>query len=497
MTLKLLAFLPFFSICVFAQSAMRVKAIQVSKTQKSLSLNIGDADDLKTGTSAVLIDVNFQEVQKRKVYLPVAKIRSVKILGNQSLWIVTQKYTDKAIDGNKNYIYLDQELVLRGRTDMKASESMIISNKDELTEKTLKKLQSNDSSQISQENKSREVVAQTNQKLEVFDEDIELVSVMQWQKYFNEKQAKSIYKSQHLDTFREQKSLATFEKVLFSQLAKWNSADYQTHTLFDEQKRSPFQDQLQQKGIKDSYFTGSMQARKEKYDKLERFKDRMESKKGWSSDYSDEELSFLVQEYGIQKERTNLDKIINYQYDSQLITSFGVNLLDNENLNDPDDTVALKYDLQVGFEHYAFKKFKNLSAFTVEFSLRKAQDSFTTGKFNATSQELSLATAVNWYPFRSANLVDANIFYFSTYIRYGLTQVDSTGLNSSGQYQIYSFPGISAGLKYNFNNLWGMRFVSSFENIILDRLETTDPDGLPDRLSYFDGKISFGITRFI
>jgi hypothetical protein len=466
---------------------MSVKLADISNSKKSLALNVGSGEEIGSGENAYLISKIYSAKYKRDIFLPVAHIVSVKTLANSSLWIVKKVYREKILIKGSRLVYLSQKRFLKGRKDITLTRNKVVSNPAQVTRHVIKDLEDDDSPSLSLKAKEQLVIAKTHLELDVYEADAELVDVSVWKTFFDSKQEKSIYKSQYVEEFRAAKNLSTFKKMIYAQLKKWNSNEYQTKRLYDDVNSPTIE----------SYLTGIEREKNAKNARFQAFKSKMKNKRGWTSDYSDEELSYLVSEYGIESERKKIDKIINYKYDSQLITSFGINFLDNENLNDPDNTQVLKYDIQISGEMYSFKKIESLSNFTFELGFRRALDAMTTGSINATSTEYSISTNVNWYPFRDPSLVDVNIFYFSTYARFGYAELNSSSVNAKGSYQLYSFPGLLAGMKYNFTNLWGIRFTAAFENIVLDRIKKDDSDNLPNRLSYFDGKFSIGITRFI
>ena len=87
--------------------------------------------------------------------------------------------------------------------------------------------------------------------------------------------------------------------------------------------------------------------------------------------------------------------------------------------------------------------------------------------------------------------------YIGALFRYGISSLTNVSTSEVGNYQIFTFPGIRGGLKYNFSNKLGFRISLGLENIIVERIVRSNEDGvLPDRANYTEGKIAASISRF-
>src|SRR5690606_6199817 len=126
------------------------------------------------------------------------------------------------------------------------------------------------------------------------------------------------------------------------------------------------------------------------------------------------------------------------KFDYQFYTSFGLNLVNNENLGDRENTQQSKYDLEVAGEYYFLKKFQNLRFFSLEASIRRAHDAMKVGQYNAVSKETSIAAHFNWYPFYSPNTLDRNILYLGLLFRYGVSRLEIPSQGEEGNYNVMS-----------------------------------------------------------
>lgn len=268
--------------------------------------------------------------------------------------------------------------------------------------------------------------------------------------------------------------------------------------LLAEQKRNRHNSEFQDRSLRGSAFKRYEKAMALESSREEKmYEDLLSKGESWSDEYSDEELGELLYNVGAVKEKERRQTFAAQHFNYQLYGSFGLNLVNNENLGDRENTQQSKYDVEGAFEWYLFKKIEELNQFSLEFSARRSTDAFTTGEYNATSVEYSGAFHLNWHPFYSPNVLERNIVYLGILFRYGLARHEIGSLGETGNYQVFTFPGFRGGVKYNFSNGFGVRAGAALENIVSDRLVRTSDEGeLPDRIDHLEGKLSIGLSRF-
>ena len=478
-----------------------VRIEQISNSGKTLSLNKGYIDEIVADDYGILLakeSVKLKEGGSRDVYKPVAKLKAAKVASNSSLWIVFEVFIPSKLKEKQNLVFFSESALLKGRREFVIDRKTLVDKKTRLG-KTLKNAQAEDGSWLVKKNDYEEGKTLHDQQ-PMQDADITLLDLDAWEEstVAGEFRAKGYYKSPYAKDFARNLRVERFENMVAMFMKKHNDPKFTLENLYYEQRRDPVQGEFQDRTLKESYHGRVKETAALENQRKERmYQDLVSKGETWSDDYSDEELSELLYNVGAVGERERREFVGAQAFDYQFYASFGVNLLNNENLHDRENSEQSKYELEGAFEWYLLKNFQQLKRFTLEFSLRRSQDAFTTGDYNATGVEYSGATQLNWYPFRPPNAVEANIVFFGALFRYGYARYKIPSLGEEGDYQVLSFPGLRAGLKYNFLNGYGVRALAGFENVIGDRVIRNDEQGeLPDRVSHLEGKISIGLSRF-
>jgi hypothetical protein len=467
---------------------------QTSSTGKTIIVNRGSSSYFAENKLGVLLEV----IQKknRKIFRPVARIKSVKVFSESSIWIAYKTFVDSSLVKDKKLILLEEVNLLKGRTGLKFSRSKIVSSKQDMPIAVKENFVEGTEKLAVKENEYR-VLRDLHGKEKHDDNDINLVDLDVWEakKGTQKKTPTSLYKSKHAKAFERKHEIQTFEKMVVAFIRKYNDPKF---TI----ARKYFNDRDDNNLISDlnssSVYTTYLENEEKNLEKEDRIYDDLNSKgEAWSDGYSDEELSELVYNVGVIKERERRFMVSAYHFQHQIYGHFGLNLVNNENLKDKNNTAQSKYDLELAWEYYAFKDLQRLKNFAFEFGLRRSVDAYSIGGgFNATSTELSFTGGLNYYPFRSPNTLEANIVYASAYVRSGVSVLSVKDTNEQGSYSVLAIPGIRFGVKYNFSNAFGVRFFGSFENLTASRIEKSDPDGvLPEEASYTDGRLSVGLSR--
>jgi len=471
-----------------------VTVTQTSTTGKTLILNKGSSGYLVENSLGVLLVV--VKEKNKTLYKPVAKVKSVKVFGESSIWVAYKTFISKELIKGNKLILLDEHRLLEGREGLTFKRTKIISKKENLAN-DLKENLLEGTDNLSLKEKDYRVERILHSKEKHYDKDIELVDLDIWEdkKGTKRKQSRSIYKSKYSEEFSQKHRIQTFEKMVVAFIRKYNDPKFTiARKYFNERSENNLISEIDSKSVyKD--FVDNEEKRLAKEDQI--YNDLNLKGEAWSDDYSDEELSELVYNVGVIKERERRIVVSAYHFKYQVYGHFGLNLINNENLDDRANTAQSKYDLELALEYYAFKDFDTLRKISFEFSARRSVDAYSIGNgFNATSTEFSFAGGLNYYPFQSPNTLQSNIVYAGVYLRSGVSVLQINDTNEIGSYSVLTFPGIRLGFKYNFTNAYGIRVFSSFENISASRIEKSDSAGfLPDVASYTEGKLSIGLSR--
>ncbi|MAX65951.1 MAG: hypothetical protein CME66_03355 [Halobacteriovoraceae bacterium] len=477
------------SLC-FALSDDIVTIKNTSSSGKTLYLNRGKFDQIGGDDYGVLI-AKENLAEDKTVYKPVAKIKLVKLYDNQSVWVVYKLYIPQAVQKDAKYILLAETALLAGRTDLKIKRTSIVTNAEPITE-VKDFLLEGDS--LAKRQRAYRVIDNPHKKEKHYDKDIDLIDIDKWENLYGDDRlfVSGIYRSPHAAEFSRRLRVQTFEKMVVAYLNKFNDPDFDYREFYGDQVSAA--KELTTKNVKSKFSEKKVLSETQKDKLFEQIK-----KKGnrWSENYTDEQLQDILEEYSSYHQQKRRDLLKSHLYENQFIFSFGLNLINNENINDAETTEQSRYDFDVALEGYYLRKYLQIETVTVELSARRALDAFFGGDLNVRSTEYSLAAHLNWYPFYLPNTIERNIFYVGLLARFGLASLSNKTADEVGTYQLYSFPGLRGGIKYNFANGYGVRLVASYENIRVDRIKKSNDDGvLPDRTSYFDGKISVGLTKF-
>lgn len=477
-----------------------VQIKQTSTTGKTIILDKGSNHSFKENDLGILFKIEINSKTKKKLYKPVAKLKAVKVFGENSIWISYKTFIPGAINKDARLLFLEESVLLEGRSDFKISRSKIVSRKNNLA-KDVKNSLVEDEKELSTKLKNYNEKKILHEKEKHFDSDFNLVDLDIWEDKAGDKKLSPVafYKSPYAKEFTKELRVQTFEKMVVSFMKKFNDPNFTLKELYYSRKNKDVNGEYVGQSTGGNYYERYLENEakiKEKEEKI--YTDLRNKGESWSDDYSDEELSELVYNIGAIKERERRKVIAAHKFDHQVYANFGLNLINNENLEDRENTAQSKYDFEFGWEYFLFKDVDSLKRFSTEFSFRRAVDAYSIGNgYNATSTEYSFGAHLNWYPFHLSNSLETNILYFGVFIRSGFAFLAVSEDNETGNYQVLTFPGFRAGIKYNFSNSYGVRLNATLENITSSRIVREFDNGiLPDTANYTDGKISFGLSRF-
>lgn len=430
-------------------------------------------------------------------YHPIAKGRVVKLTNGRSVWVLYKVLDKKMISRKQELFLLNESKLLEGRKKLTFDRNLLVGSKRNLKKNVKDYLE--EGNELAKKKDEYKVIKVNHKKQKAYEKDITLIDVNRWEEdqFSGRYKKKAIFQSANAKEFSRRKNIQTYEKMVAQMLSKFNRPGTNSEFILAEQKRGS-SGLLPEKGVYGNTYSRYIEAEQKAIrDKKKFYADIANKGDTWSDDYSDEELSDVLYNIGRLKEKERRSELLAYRYNYQAYGSFGVNLINNENLNDAENTEDSKYDLEVGLEGYLFKEFDRFKRFTLELSLRRAQDSYFGGVVNVVSNELSAAGQINWYPFGNPNSIETNIVYVGMLFRYGLSRVSIKSTEEEGNYQVTSLPGLKIGLKYNFANTIGFRLAYGVEQINAERIvKSADNGNLPDRAQYIEGRLSVGVSKF-
>ncbi len=474
----------------FAQDEV-TQILAMAKTQKSFVLTLGENANLKLRSKAYLV----ARVKKKNgvVYLPVSKIRAIKIYPYESLWVSLKNYYPKALKPKTKFILLTEENFLRGRSELKIKKSDFVSSPKNFKNNLSEAVEDSESHLNKREEDYLEW-ANAHQPSKVREEMINLYDLNTWEKTGKSQhlKIKNLYKTSSPEDFRMMLKGDTFDKMVYVYLKKMNDPQIVQDLKNERDAQIVAMDikRTQMSSLEKSQYLASKRTLKAK----KAYQEVMSRGEQWSDEYSDEELTEIINQMGEYYERDRRTTLVAKNLQYHAFFHYGTNLLENENLNDRDNTQDQKTDIGASLEYFLFKNFEKMNKITLEGSLRLAQDATSIGEMNAKIYEKTMSLGANWYPYVLPNTIEKNVFYLGLYFRSGFASLIVDSVGEDGQYVAASFPGLKAGSKYNFKNKVSFRLEGSMETVGLERISRSNSDGvLPNRSSYQDGRITFGM----
>ena len=475
---------------------------RVSKSGKTVLLNKGFNDQIDAKDYGILL-VEAQLLDKnnrpyRKVYKPVAKLKAAQVSSNSSIWVAYKVLYPEVLVPKASLLLLNESSLMQGRRELTIDRETVIDRPDLISKSLKRNLVDNGEELIEKKSKygSR---GELHGKQRFQDSDARLVDLEIWEETVpGVMRYEGFYKSPYAEEFSERLRVQRFEKMVAIFMKKRNDPRFTMERLYKEQERDPNSPKFKRSSLGGNLYESVQgQSYLDETHKAQMADDFLSKGENWSAGYSDEELSELLYNVGALREKERRAKIGAQQFDYQGYGAFGLNLLNNENLGDRENSEQSKYDIELALEWFVFKHIDVLKKFSLEGSLRRAKDAATTGDYNALTTEYSAGFQLNFYPFNPPNTIEANIVYFGALFRYGWARMEIPSLGEKGNYSVVSFPGIKGGVKYNFSNGYGVRLTGGLENIISGRIiRTVDEGELPDRISRLEGKLSIGLSRF-
>lgn len=473
-----------------------VRIEEMSSSGKTIYIDKGSTEGILENEFGILVKkILLDNDEKSTIFKPVAKIRAIKAYDHYSVWLIYKTYIPNEIVKKSELFLFSESKLLKGRTDLTYKRTKLITKEGRVQEVKDFLLEGDE---LAKKNQDYKIISKAHSKEKHFDKDIDLIDIDQWEEGTDDKYfANGIYRSPYAKDFSKRKRVHTFEKMVVAFLNKYNDPNFnfnETYNLGVNNKPKS----IINRSIYQSYIDQYEQFVQNKIDKEEKFlMDYRKKGDAWSESYSDSELSEMLNNLSIVRERERRRTLVTSSFENVFYFSMGLNLLDNENLNDNETTESNKYDFELGYEHFPFKLSRKLKDFTFQYSFRRAQDAYFGGLLNVRQTEYSFAGHLNWYPYYKPTVINANILYFGIYTRFGLATASNDSTDEKGNYQLFTLPGFRTGIKYNFDNSFGLRMTASYENIRTERLvRSSDSGTLPDRTFYREGKISFGISRF-
>lgn len=466
------------------------RLLSKSSSGSTLLLNIGDLDNVKTGDHGIILRrIRAQDVMAIRI-IPVAKGRVIRSTRHRSLWYLYDVPDSTQLILRDNYLVTTESMAMNGRRTLESTRLKVIDEKKNLPA-NLKSKQEGDKDLLAIRKDEYESVKRTHQLGESWAKDGQLHDVDEWvsvDKAGQQKYARSLWRSPYEKDFALRKRLETFEKIVSNYLERVNDPAFNYGDFYWEQLKRGSSSQTVAKEFKENE-QRALSKEAQTYRKM------LEKGQAWSEDYSDEELATMMDQIGVVYEQDRRRTVATRSYNWQLLGSFGLNMLDNENRADAENSSKVKWNLEVGGEWFPAPQHVTVQKFSLWSFVRYVNDGVSVGQLNAQTLEYSLALGMTWHMLHSPFASNTNIPFLSIGVRSGVVRLTSAG--EEANYSMESFPTIAGGIKYNFRSGVGLRLAASFEKLSLEQTESNQTvSALPQNEEILEGRLSFGVTKF-
>ena len=228
-----------------------VTLLNLSSSGRSLYLNRGEVDGVRNEEYAVLF-IKQEEQLGKFSYKPVAKVRSIKILNNESVWVAYQVMRPQDLVKSAKFLFLRESSLLKGRKDLTVKRTELVTKNDPTSE-VKDFLLEGDS--LSKRQEKYTVIEKTKKKEAHQNEDVDLIDVGQYEDRYGDGRlfVDGLYKSPQAEEFRQRRRVQTFEKMVVAFFKKVNDPSYTQDRYVVSEQDSSLVKNAYKKNLKSEY----------------------------------------------------------------------------------------------------------------------------------------------------------------------------------------------------------------------------------------------------
>lgn len=451
------------------------KVLQISKSQKTIILDRGISSDFQKHDYAYILGSS--SVNSKQVYYPVAKLRIIKQGQSSSIWLVINSFKNSLTKGEK-YLFFSLSDFLKGRSPIKISKKTIATSKKNIKDNIHDSLSTDDYKLSKKKDNYRTVPIDSVVKVDT-DYDVKLVNIDGYMHDLNIKKRKPIYMGPKVEDYRTIKDINTFDKMIYTFLK--NSNTNKEDTLDQDQMYLSFSQRKKNDELR----------KDENLDKISKL--YLENGESWSDELSDEELSRVLFRVGELKENNRRKSITAQQFSGQAFFNIGTHLSSELNSNAKSAANSNIY-IAASTELFVLKRFKDLSALTIDLEGGYSKQALGLKQYNATATQFALSAYVNWYPFDKPNLIASNLWFVSLGSKVGFYSLFVQEIEETARYQSFTFPSFRIGSKYNFSPDFGVRLYYQAEAVTLNYVSGFNQ--FESEKTYSDSKFVISMSKF-
>ncbi|WP_162929602.1 hypothetical protein [Halobacteriovorax sp. BALOs_7] len=204
----------------------------------------------------------------------------------------------------------------------------------------------------------------------------------------------------------------------------------------------------------------------------------------WSADMDSEQLSNYLKASGIAREKFRRENVLAIESGNEVQFSFISNLLANYSDSDSNHQ-NLGYGLAIGYEFHLIRAHKALGKWSVDFGLDATNLNVDIGGVNARMTFTNIGAHINYYFYNTPYIRNKLQAYVGLGIKRGVGEATSGFLNGySYDYESVALPSITLGVKtrlssfrdYEQGNMfgWGIGAKLNYELLSLNPISEID-----------------------
>ncbi|MBY0413627.1 MAG: hypothetical protein K2Q18_05660, partial [Bdellovibrionales bacterium] len=225
----------------------------------------------------------------------------------------------------------------------------------------------------------------------------------------------------------------------------------------------------------------------------------------WSADMDDVTLRRYFIESGLEKEVRRRDIALNELDGHEIMFHFSNGLNSHGRADDPNYQ-GRGSNYGIGYELHLSKASANLKKFSLQFVLEKEQTEYSTGFYNARSNEFLYGVLANYYFYNNPLVLNTFIYSAGLGIKAGSAKVAAATLSKEYSYQVLTMPSlqlmgkyrlktgdlrednINVGVSFNFGLNLDIKSLSTSENLSADNIN--------GKISVNDLKYTLGMSLY-
>ena len=437
----------------------------ISSSGKSILIDLGTLDEVEEGSVAKFF-VQLGPISAPKVFL-VAEGQLIKAMPKQSYWYLKNIIIPKAIKKDSKVLMLTTEQVNSGRTltiktrtivrsdeDYDELQDFLAENSQNVPDRLVKEGHQfeatpdvfSDESKNTDPNKNIDVLLT---KYEVYKKTsgnsyTEEYGDMTNQRYFINKIEVS------LGDIKKAEDKKLLDSVALNHQTKTNEMKYGLKGFYADQEKLKEIPDMSRNGSNDSIYKSYKEQEKEAALIHPKVAAKMKRDGAqWSADMDEGALRRYFIQSGLDKEIKRREIARSELDGHEIMLHYSNGMTTHGNPDDPNYQ-GRGYNFGLAYDLHLSKISPNLKNWSVQFLIEKEEAQYSTGYFNAKSDEFSYGAFVNYYFVNNPLTIDSLIFLAGLGVKSGTATVTNSEFTKDYSYQVLSTPALQLMGKYRF-----------------------------------------------